>query len=352
MRYKMLGKTGIRVSRLCLGAMSFGKWGNADHDDCVRLIHQALEGGINFIDTSDVYSFGESEEILAKALKGRRDDVIIASKFNHPMTPGHATGGGSRRWIMRAVEDSLRRLQTDYIDVYLQHALDPQTDLDETLGALSDLVRQGKLRVIGSSNYPVEAIVECQWLAERRCAVRMMCNQAPYSMLVRFNERDVLPVCEKYGMGVMVWSPLAGGWLGGGIARNKDRPKIAAFRDPGRYDLDAPVNQAKLDATERLTALADAAGLPLSHMAMAFVAEHPAVTSSIIGISSERHLIDALASADLSLDKAVLDAIDEIVQPGCNTNESDRGWVPLSLSPETRRGRAGPDHQEWRPAGD
>ena len=210
-----LGTTGIQVSRYCLGAMMFGAWGNRDHDDSIKIIHTALDAGINFIDTADVYSGGESEEIVGKALKGRRDEVVLATKFVAPMSEDSNHRGSSRRWIMREVEDSLRRLDTDHIDLYQAHRPDPSTDIDDTLGALSDLVHQGKVRVIGSSTYPAEQIVEAQWVAERRGRERFRCEQPPYSIFVRGIETSVLPTCQKYGMGVIPWSPLAGGWLTG-----------------------------------------------------------------------------------------------------------------------------------------
>src|SRR4051812_23662421 len=208
-----LGTTGIQVSRYCLGAMMLGAWGNRDHDDCVRIIHTALDAGINFVDTADVYSAGESEEIVGKALKGRRDDVVLATKFHAPMGDDPNMKGNSRRWIVREVENSLRRLQTDWIDLYQVHRPDPSADIDETLGALSDLVHQGKVRYLGSSTFPAEAIVEAQWVAERRGRERFVCEQPPYSILARGIEAAVLPAVRRYGMGAIVWSPLAGGWL-------------------------------------------------------------------------------------------------------------------------------------------
>ncbi len=327
MEYKTLGRTGISVSRFCLGAMMFGSWSISDEKECFRLIYRALDGGINFIDTSDVYSYGESETILGKALKGRRDDVVITTKFNHPHGDNPLHRGGSRRWIMQAVEGSLRRLQTDYIDVYMQHSPDFATDMDETLGALSDLVRQGKVRVIASSNYPVETIVETQWLAERRNHIRMMCHQAPYSIFARFNERDLLPTCQKYGMGVMLWSPLGGGWLGGAIRRGQPLPEIASFRAPLRYDLERPQNQLKLDIVEELAKLAADSNITMAQLALAFVKEHPAVTAPIIGPGSIRDLDDVLAGADVRLSGEILDRIDELVLPGSNIDDNDRGWV-------------------------
>ncbi len=333
-----LGRTGIQVSRHCLGAMMLGAWGNRDHDDSIRMIHHALDEGVNFIDTADVYSAGESEEIVGKALKGRRDEVVLATKFVAPMSEDTNQRGASRRWIMQEVENSLRRLDTDYIDLYQAHRPDPTVDLEETLGALSDLVHQGKVRVIGSSTYPAELIVEAQWAAERRGRERFRCEQPPYSIFARSIERAVLPTCQKYGMGVIPWSPLAGGWLTGRYRKGDPAPTTGrAARVPDRFNYDLPENQRKLDLVEELLKIAADAGMSLTHLAMAFVLEHPAVTSAIIGPRTMDQLTDVLAGADAKLDNDVLDRIDELVPPGTNVNEADSGYQPPSLSRSQRR---------------
>ena len=284
MKYRTLGRTGLEVSPLCLGTMMFGSWGNPDHDDSVAVIRSAIDAGVNFIDTADVYSAGESEEILGKAIAGRRDDLVIATKVHGSMGRGPNTSGNSRRWIMRAVEDSLRRLGTDYIDLYQIHRPEPRTDIDETLGALTDLVRQGKVRYIGSSTFPPSAVVEAQWVAEKRQRERFVCEQPPYSILARGIEADLLPTCERYGMGAIVWSPLAGGWLSGTWRKGAgELTSRRAERIPARYDLSIPENQAKLDAADALAVLAEESGISLVHMALAFAVNHPAVTSAIIG---------------------------------------------------------------------
>src|SRR3954453_14779522 len=252
-----LGRTGIQVSRFCLGAMMFGAWGNTDHDDCVRIVHHALDNGINFVDTADVYSAGESEEIVGKALRGRRDDVVLATKFVAPMGEDTNRRGASPRWIKQEVENSLRRLGTEYIDLYQAHRPDPSVDLDDTLGALSDLVHQGKVRVLGSSTYPAELITEAQWTAERRGRGRSPCEKPPYSIFARAIETAVLPTCQRYGMGVIPWSPLAGGWLTGKYRRGGDKPTGGrAARIPDRFDYDKPENQRKLDLVEDLLKVA------------------------------------------------------------------------------------------------
>jgi aryl-alcohol dehydrogenase-like predicted oxidoreductase len=340
MRMRTLGGTGIKVSPYCLGAMMFGAWGNPDHEESIRIIHAALDAGINFVDTADVYSAGESEEIVGQALRGRRDDVVLATKAHGAMGQDVNMAGNSRRWIVREVENSLRRLQTDYIDLYQMHRPDPDTDIDETLSALSDLVHSGKVRAIGSSTFPAEQIVEAQWVADRRGYVRFRCEQPPYSMLVRGIEAAVLPACQKYGMGVIAWSPLAGGWLTGRIRQDTgvDMTTGRARRLPHRFDPALPGNQAKLAAVEELIKIAADAGCSLTHMALAFVTGNPAVTSAIIGPRTMEQLTDLLAGASVTLDDDVLDRIDQIVPPGVTLNPADAGWQPSALAdPASRR---------------
>jgi aryl-alcohol dehydrogenase-like predicted oxidoreductase len=341
MEYRTLGRTGVKVSPLCLGAMMFGAWGNRDHDESIAIIHAALDAGINFIDTADVYAAGESEEIVGKALAGgRRDNVVLATKFHGSMGEDPNQRGNSRRWIFQEVENSLRRLKTDWIDLYQVHRHDAGTDHDETLGALTDLVRQGKVRYLGQSTYQAHEIVEAQHVAERRGRERFVCEQPPYSMLVRGIERDVLPVVERYGMGAIPWSPLAGGWLSGKFRKGGDAPESRrAERLPQRYDLSLPENQRKLDAAEELAQLAEQAGLPLIHMALAFVLEHPAVTSPIIGPRTMEQLEGQLGAADVRLTPDVLDRIDEIVPPGRNLNPADAGYTPPAMSDASLRRR-------------
>src|SRR5215216_4098906 len=303
MQYRTLGRTGVKVSPLCLGAMMFGEWGNTDDDESIRIIHRALDAGINFVDTADVYGSGESEEIVGKALAGRRDDVVLATKFHGRMGDGPNRWGNSRRWIVQEVEASLRRLNTDWIDLYQVHRPEPDTDVDETLGALSDLIHAGKVRAIGSSTFPAADIVEAQWIAERRGRERFMCEQPPYSLLVRGIEADVLPVCRRYGMGVISWSPLAGGWLSGRWRKGVEPPTSSrAERLPHRFDLSLPANQRKLEATEALARLAGEAGMTLIELAIAFVIRHPAVTSAIIGPRTMEQLESQLPAAEVHLD--------------------------------------------------
>ncbi|MDQ6605242.1 MAG: aldo/keto reductase [Actinomycetota bacterium] len=339
MELRTLGTTGVRVSPLCLGAMMFGAWGNPDHDDSIRIIHRALDAGINFIDTADVYSRGESEEIVGKALAGgRRDNVVLATKVHGTMSDDPNEFGNSRRWIVKEVENSLRRLGTDWIDLYQIHRPELDTDIDETLGALTDLVRAGKVRYIGSSTFPASQIVEAQWVAQRRGRERFVCEQPPYSILVRAVEADVLPTCRRYGMGVIPWSPLAGGWLSGRYRQDAEVPASRrAERIPGRYDLSLPENQLKLEKADALARLAEEAGITLIEMALAFVLRHPAVTAAIIGPRTLEHLESQLTAADVGLSDEVLDKIDEIVPPGVNVNSVDGGWPNPGLGPAARR---------------
>ena len=339
MNYRTLGHTGTKVSPLCLGAMMFGGWGNQDHDDSIRIIHRALDAGVNFIDTADVYSRGGSEEIVGKALSGgKRDNVVLATKVHGTMGEDPNQFGNSRRWIIKEVENSLRRLGTDWIDLYQIHRPEADTDIDETLGALTDLVRAGKVRYIGSSTFPASQIVEAQWVAEKRGRERFVCEQPPYSILVREIENDVLPTCQRYGMGVIPWSPLAGGWLSGRYRKDAELPQShRAERIPGRYDMSIPGNQRKLEAADALAKLAEEAGITLIEMALAFVIRHPAVTAAIIGPRTMEHLESQLTAADVQLSDDVLHKIDEIVPPGVNLNEGDSGWQNPALEPAARR---------------
>ncbi len=339
MEHRILGQTGMSVSTLCLGAMMFGRFGERDHDTSVSIIHRALDEGINFIDTADVYSQGESEVIVGKALAGgRRDDVILATKFHGPMdVPMGQTGdpnhrGNSRRWIVQEVESSLERLQTDWIDLYQVHRPDTGTDDDETIAALTDLQRQGKIRAFGSSTFPAHRMVEDQWISERRGLGRFVTEQPPYSLLVRGIEADVLPVAELYHMGVIPWSPLAGGWLSGKFRKGNDTPGTHRSKmRPAAYDTSRPENAAKLDAVEQFALLAEEAGMSLIHLAIGFVMQHPAVTAPIIGPRTMEHLESQLGAADVTLSTDVLDRIDEIVAPGTNVSSGDVGYVPDAL---------------------
>ncbi len=322
MQRRILGGTGISVSEFALGTMMLGVMGNADHDDSVRIIHRALDAGVNFVDTADVYSIGESEEIVGRALIGRRDDVVLATKFGLPVGNEPNQAGGSPRWIARAVENSLRRLGTDYIDLYQMHRPDRSTDLDETLAALSDLVHAGKVRAIGCSTFPAELIVESHWVAERGGHHRFRTEQPRYSMLTRIIEGDVLPTAQQFGMGVLTYGPLSSGWLSG--RADPTTGHRAQGRGARGFDMSVPENQKRQEVVNQLTALAAEAGLPLTHLATAFVRSHPAVTSVIIGPRTFEQLEDLLDGAEVALSEDVLDRIDEIVPPGTEINPADR----------------------------
>jgi aryl-alcohol dehydrogenase-like predicted oxidoreductase len=340
MEYRTLGRTGVKVSPLCLGAMMFGAWGTSDHDEAIRIIHRGLDAGINFIDTADVYSFGESEEIVGKALaQKQREKVVLATKVHGVMGKDPNAQGNSRRWIMAGCENSLRRLGTDYIDLYQIHRPSPDTDIDETLGALTDLVRVGKIRYFGSSTFPAHEIVEAQWVAERRGRERFVTEQPPYSLLVRGIEKDVLPTCQKYDMGVLPWSPLAGGWLSGAFGAGKSNTSRRSAMVPGPYDMEVPGNKIKLTAVTALNEVAEGAGLSLIELALGFVLEHPAVTAPIIGPRTMEHLESQLPALELRLSRDVLDRIDEIVPPGTDLNATDVGWVPAAIADSSLRRR-------------
>lgn len=341
MRYRTLGRTGIEVSVHCLGTMMFQSGFNSDHDDCVRIIHAALDQGVNFVDTADMYGQGETEEIVGKALRGRRDDIVLATKVHFRMGEGRNRSGNSRRWILTAVEDSLRRLGTDWIDLYQVHFPDHSTDIEETLSVLSDLVRQGKIRAFGCSNFPAAEIVEAHHVAERRGLGRFRTAQPPYSILARGIEASLLPVVERHGMGALVWSPLAFGFLTGRHRKNRPADLTtgrAAFR-PAFFDPAIAQNAAKLDAVEQLIELATGIGCTLPELAVAFTVAHPAVTSAIIGPRTMEQLDGLLKGAALTLDDAALDRIDEIVPPGTNLYDPAAYLPPRSLTETALRRR-------------
>jgi aryl-alcohol dehydrogenase-like predicted oxidoreductase len=334
------GRTGVKVSALALGTMMFGPRGNPDHNECIRIIHRALDAGINLVDTADVYSRGESETIVGKALHGRRDDVFLATKFHGRMGEDVNHFGNSRRWIFKAIEDSLTRLQTDHIDLYQVHRPEDDTDIDETLGALSDLVHQGKIRYIGTSTFPPSGIVEAQWTAQQRGRERVVAEQPPYSILARGIEREMLPVAQRYGLAVIPWSPLAGGWLTGKFRADGAQPETSRSSQGSRFEIGNPDNAEKLQAVEALAVLAEETGVSLVHLALAFVLEHPAVTAPIIGPRTFEQLEGQLAAASLKLAPDVLDEIDKIVPPGVTLSSRDAGYHPPSITDSARRRRA------------
>jgi aryl-alcohol dehydrogenase-like predicted oxidoreductase len=334
MTYRPLGGTGMQVSTQCLGTMMLGEIGNPDHEDGARIIHAALDGGINFVDTADMYSAGESEEIVGAALRGKRDEVVLSTKVHFQMGDGVNRSGNSRRWITQEVEASLTRLQTDWIDLYQVHRPDPSTHIEETLSVLTDLVHQGKIRAFGCSTFPAEHIVQAQWAAERHGLIPFRTEQPPYSIMGRGIERSVLPTCQTYGMGVLTWSPLAWGFLSGKFRKDQpvDLTTGRASLAPERFDPSRPAAAAKLEVIESLVELAESIGVTLPELAVAFPAVHPAVTSVIIGPRTMEQLESLLKAASITLDDATLDRIDEIVAPGHNVGELEGIWDPPDLT--------------------
>ncbi|WP_435587855.1 aldo/keto reductase [Micromonospora aurantiaca (nom. illeg.)] len=338
MQYRTLGRTGVQVSTLALGAMNLGPIGGTTQDEATALVGAALDAGINLIDTADAYGTGISEEMVGRAIAGRRDDVVLATKAALPMGEDRNRRGGSRRWLVTALEDSLRRLGVDHVDVYQIHRWDPATSDEETLSALTDLRQAGKIRYFGTSTYPAHRLVEAQWAAREHHLGRYVTEQPSYSILQRGVEAHVLPVTQRYGLGVLVWSPLASGWLSGAIRAGREITTHRSTFMPQRFDPTIPANRARLDAVERLAAVADDAGLTLIQLALGFVTAHPAVTSAIIGPRTPEHLRSQLAAADTVLTADVLDAIDAIVAPGVDLAPQEKNDTPPALlDPALRR---------------
>ncbi|WP_446223435.1 aldo/keto reductase [Nocardia sp. IBHARD005] len=339
MQYRTLGRTGVQVSTLVLGAMNFGKLGKSTQDEVTAMIDVAIDGGINLIDTADMYGQGESEELVGKAIAGRRDDIVLATKASMPMGEERNHRGGSRRWLTTALDNSLRRLGVDHVDLYQIHRWDPETSDEETLSALTDLQRAGKIGYFGSSTFPAYRIVQAQWAAKEHHLSRYVAEQPSYSILQRGIETHVLPVTEEYGLGVLAWSPLASGWLSGAIRADREITTSRSAFMPDRYDTTIAANHAKMTAVEQLAALADQAGLTLIQLALGFVTAHPAVTSAIIGPRTMNHLHSQLAAADTVLLPEVLDAIDAIVAPGIDLAPHEKHDTPPSLLDASLRRR-------------
>ncbi|MGC4863988.1 aldo/keto reductase [Micromonospora sp. DT53] len=339
MQYRTLGRTGVQVSTLALGAMNFGKLGQTTQDEATAIVDAALEAGINLIDTADMYSQGESEELVGKAIAGRRDDIVLATKAGMPMGDERNQRGSSRRWLVTELDNSLRRLGVDHVDLYQIHRWDPTTSDEETLSALTDLQRAGKIRYFGSSTFPAYRIVQAEWAAREHHLSRYVTEQPSYSILQRGIEAHVLPVTEQYGLGVLAWSPLASGWLSGAIRAGREITTSRSVLLPARFDLSVPANQARLDAVERLATVADEAGLSMIQLALGFVTAHPAVTSAIIGPRTMDHLHAQLAAADTVLPDDVLDAIDAIVAPGVDLAAHEKFDTPPALLDPARRRR-------------
>jgi aryl-alcohol dehydrogenase-like predicted oxidoreductase len=331
MQYRTLGRTGVKVSTLVLGAMNFGTIGRTTQAEVTAMIDTALEGGINLIDTADIYSQGESEEMVGKAIAGRGDDIVLATKATMPMGGERNHQGSSRRWLVTELDNSLRRLGVDHVDLYQIHRWDPTTSDEETLSALSDLQRAGKIRFFGCSTFPAYRIVQAEWAARQNHLSRYVTEQPSYSILQRGIETHVLPVTEQYGLGVLVWSPLASGWLSGAVRQGREITTSRSTIMPARFDLTIPSNRARLDAVEQLATVADQAGLTMIQLALGFVTAHPGVTSAIIGPRTMDHLHSQLAAADTVLSADVLDAIDAIVAPGLDLAPDEKIDTPPAL---------------------
>lgn len=338
MQYRTLGRTGVQVSSLALGAMNFGAIGRTTQEEATAIVDAALEGGINVIDTADRYSDGQSEEMVGKAIAGRRDDIVLATKATMPMGDERNHRGSSRRWLVTELDNSLRRLGVDHVDLYQIHRWDPATSDEETLSALTDLQRAGKIRYFGSSTFPAHRLVQAQWAAREHHVSRYVTEQPSYSILQRGIEAHVLPVTEEYGLGVLVWSPLASGWLSGAVREGREITTSRSALLPQRFDLSVPSNRARLDAVERLAGVAEEAGLTMIQLALGFVTAHPAVTSAIIGPRTLDHAHTQLAAADTTLSADVLDAIDAIVPPGVDLAAHEKfDTPPALLDPSLRR---------------
>ncbi|MFE9191255.1 aldo/keto reductase [Micromonospora sp. NPDC007208] len=339
MQYRTLGRTGVQVSTLVLGAMNFGKLGHTTQSEATAIVDAALDAGINLIDTADMYSQGESEEMVGKAIAGRRDDIVLATKAGMPMGDERNQRGSSRRWLVTELDNSLRRLGVDHVDLYQIHRWDPTTSDEETLSALTDLQRAGKIRYFGSSTFPAYRLVQAEWAAREHHLSRYVTEQPSYSILQRGIEAHVLPVTEQYGLGVLAWSPLASGWLSGAVRAGREITTSRSALLPARFDLSVPANQARLAAVEQLATVADQAGLTLIQLALGFVTAHPAVTSAIIGPRTIDHLHAQLAAADTVLPNDVLDAIDAIVAPGVDLAAHEKFDTPPALLDPARRRR-------------
>jgi len=302
MKHRILGGTGISVSEYALGAMMFGSMGNADHDDSVRIIHRALDAGINFVDTADIYSSGESEEIVGKALKGRRDEVVLATKANFSMGPDANQSGNSRRWLVREIENSLRRLGTDHIDLYQIHRWDPDTPIEETMCALHDAVRAGKVRYVGASLMYAWQCAKAQHTALARGWTPFVSMQTRYNLLYREEEREMLPYCADAGLGVLPYSPLAQGAL---AVSTVDTARSAVREVPN----DNP------DIIAALTAIAAERGVPPARIALAWLLGKPGVVAPIVGATKASHLADALAAESVTLTPAEAARLEKPYQP-------------------------------------
>lgn len=304
----------------------FGRWGNTDEAECHRMVHRAIDAGVNVIDTADIYDEGRSEEIVGAALRGRRDEVLVATKVGNPMGGDPTRAGLSARWIEQACHDSLRRLRVDHIDLYQMHRPDPTTPIDESLGAFDRLVQAGSIRAVGTSTFSADQLTELHRVAGDRGWARPTAEQPPYSVLTRAIEAEVLPLCRHLDLGVVVWAPLNGGWLTGKYQSGEADHQSRARREADHFDhRDATMRATKQHLVGELHAIAVEAGLTLAQLALAFALDHPAVTAAIIGPRTEAQLEELLALGPLDLPTDVRARIDAVVAPGTTVNPTDNG---------------------------
>ena len=312
MKIKRLGRTGLKVTEVCLGTMTFGQ--QCDDKTSFRIMDEAAEAGVTFIDTADVYpvpvsleTSGKTEEIVGRWLKGKRDDYVLATKCRMQMGTRPNDVGLSRKHILSAIDASLARLGTDYVDLYQVHAPDPETPIDETLRALDDVVRSGKARYIGCSNFQTWQLGNALWSSDRLGLARFDSVQPRYNLLFREIEHELLPLCLDQGVGVIVYNPLAGGFLTGKHPRNAPPADNTRFAVAGKLYLDRYWNDASFDAVERLRAFFEARGKSLTHVAIAWVLKQRAVTSAIVGATSAEQLRDTLGGINLELDSGEME---------------------------------------------
>jgi aryl-alcohol dehydrogenase (NADP+) len=321
---RQLGGSGVAVSTLGLGTMMFGRWGNPDEKACLQMVDRAMDAGVTLFDTADIYDFGVSEEFLGRALAGRRDRVVLATKVGNAMSDDPQERGLSPRWIAQSCEASLRRLQTDYLDLYQMHRPDPDTPIDETLQAFDDLVKAGKVRSIGTSTFSPAQLADARSHADRLGVTVPTSEQPPYSALVRKTELEVLPWCLRNDVGVVVWAPVNGGWLTGKYQNDAVDAAARAAREPDHFDhRDAAMRQTKRELVAALGDIAAEHGLTLIQLALGFVLANPAVTSALIGPRTPEQLDSLLQAIDVTIPADALAAIDAIVAPGRTVNPAD-----------------------------
>jgi aryl-alcohol dehydrogenase-like predicted oxidoreductase len=316
-KIKRLGRTGLKVTEVCLGTMTFGY--QCDQKASFRIMDAAIDQGVNFIDTADVYPVpvsleraGSTEEIIGKWLEGKRDRIVLATKCRMPMGPGSNDGGLSRKHILAAIDASLRRLGTDYVDLYQVHSPDPETPIDETLRALDTIVQSGKARYVGCSNFPAWELCRALWTSNRLGIARFDSAQPRYNILFREIESELLPLCADQGVGVIVYNPLAGGFLSGKHRHGEPPADNTRFAVAGKLYMDRYWNDQCFVAVQRLKEFFAARGKSLLHVALAWVLARPEVTSAIVGATSAEQLTESLSGYDIALDADEMSACNDV----------------------------------------